>query len=101
MIDLNDVGVKYYAKDSKGNKISFHIIYYESLMNLVGLEDCTVGNFLEYEKVIKENVKGLVENPYDVTWYSTTTYQSDLVEAVKLAVKEGNNIIVIEYTDVL
>lgn len=101
MIDLNDLGVKYIAKDTKGNKISFHLIYFESLLDAVGIETCTVYDFDECEDAIRGSIKGIVNNPYDVTWYVTTTHQSDLVEAVKQAVTEGNRIIVIEYLDIL
>ena len=101
MIDLNDIGVKYLAKDTKGNKITFHLIYFESLLDAVGIEDCSVYDFDEHEKDIRDSVTGIVDSTYDVTWYVATTHQSDLVDAVRQAVREGNRIIVIEYSDVL
>lgn len=101
MIDLNDVGVKYEARDSKGNFVCFHLIYYESLLEAVGIEDCGVYNFEHHQKIVMEKVKGILESPFDVTWYLETMHESDLVEAVKQAVMEGNRTIVIEYSDIL
>ncbi len=100
MIDLKEVGVKYVATDKKGKKITFQIIYYDSLIEMVGLNDCNVYDLDDYRKNVYDAVKGFVDSPYDITWYSVPSYESNLVDAVKEAITTGNHTIVIEYTDI-
>lgn len=42
---------------------------------------------------------GFLNSLSDVTWYAREKQESDIVEAIKLAVRDGNTIIVIEYID--
>lgn len=100
MIDLNEISIDYTIKTRKGRPITFKLIYFETLVNLAGLDECSIYDYEFYEKSIRENITGLVENPYDVTWYAAPTYALDMVEAIKMAVREGNRIIIIEYTDI-
>ena len=55
--------------------------------------------FGEYMNDVVDTLDGFLETPYDITWYARKKDESDIVEAMKQAVREGNDTIIIEYLD--
>lgn len=97
MIDINDLGITYTVTAKTGENKTFRIVDYRTLcsdVNFYGGSVDTMSYDIEQVK-IDGNSLGF-EN---VTWYARHTSESSIVEAIRMALKEGNEIIIIEYTD--
>lgn len=98
MIDINDLWHVYTFMDNNGNERKFKLIFTETFDTIIGnYEESPFTNYNEYLVATTSVLMGFVDSPYDITWYARSRDESDIVEAVKEAHKEGNDTIVIEY----
>jgi len=100
MLDLNELAVNYIAVDRNGVRKEFRIFYYGSIFSIVGdFYESQHQDVTKFLKEIIDSTVGFANGICDITWYARSKHDSDIVEAIKLAVRDGNKTIVIEYTD--
>ena len=98
MIDINAVGTTYTIVDKKSGKSKeLQIVFLETLLDAVGYYDSNdYSNFQDYIDETSEIFDSCANSIYDITWYAATEDETDFLDAVRQAYKEGNSLVVIE-----
>lgn len=98
MINIKNFGITYTVVDREKNFTDMQIIFLDAFLDEVGtIEYEDMKNYRPYLENVFERLEGFYPSLYDVTWYSRSEEESDIVEAVKEAMREGNNAVIIEY----
>lgn len=101
MINIKELGITYTVVDKNKKFFEVQIIFLDAFLDKFDdiNEDTNIFDYYMCLQQAKLDAKGFYSSIADVTWYVETREKSDIIDAVKKAMDEGNNVVVIEYTD--
>jgi hypothetical protein len=101
IIDLMELGTELDVYKSGKRLGTILVIQYEDLIHeTIGEYDDRFESYAEYMMELHARIKDHVSCPYNITWYTLPNTETlDINDVATQTVREGNNIVVVEYLD--
>lgn len=101
LINLMELGTELDVYKSGKRLGTILVIQYDDLIyETVGEYDDRFESYEEYIMELHVRIKDHVSCPYNITWYTLSSNDTlDINDVATQTVKEGNNIVVVEYLD--